>query len=223
MKKRILVVEDDKSLREGLALSLSSEALEVKTAASLKEAQEALNNGGLDLIVLDNQLPDGTGMDFCRSLRQASAIPVIFLTVCDSEMDTVAAFRMGADDYVTKPFSLMILRERIGAALKRTGTGEVIYRQGRFDFNFTELSYSVDGQKVFLSAAEQKILRILVDSRNCIVPREQMIEKVWSCDGEFIDDNALTVSIKRLRGKVGSHAIKTVYGLGYVWAGGDEA
>lgn len=215
----ILVVEDDDKLRKGLALSLSSYNQEIKVAASIKEAKESLKMYTFDLIILDSNLPDGSGIDFCKEVNIKTDIPIIFLTANDTELDIVTAFRVGATDYVTKPFSIMVLRERVKAVLRRGQSKDEIYQDDFFYFNFTTFEYKIDGKEVILSVVEQKILRILIGNKNKIIPRERLIDVVWSCNEEFIDDNALTMAIKRLRFKIGNEVIKTVYGLGYMWVG----
>lgn len=216
---RILVVEDDEKLRKGLALSLSSYNQEIKVAASIKEAKESLKMYTFDLIILDSNLPDGSGIDFCKEVNIKTDIPIIFLTANDTELDIVTAFRVGATDYVTKPFSIMVLRERVKAVLRRGQSKDEIYQDDFFYFNFTTFEYKIDGKEVIFSVVEQKILRILIGNKNKIIPRERLIDVVWSCNEEFIDDNALTMAIKRLRFKIGNEVIKTVYGLGYMWVG----
>ncbi|ABX41619.1 response regulator transcription factor [Lachnoclostridium phytofermentans] len=215
----ILVVEDDEKLRNGLVLSLSSNNQEVKAAPSIKSAKELLKIHKFDLLILDCNLPDGNGIEFCREISGATEIPIIFLTVNDTEIDIVSAFRVGATDYVTKPFSIMVLRERVKAALRRNKCRDDIYKDDYYYFNFTALEYKIEGVEVILSVVEQKIIKLLVCNKNKIIPRERLIDLVWSCNEEFIDDNALTMAIKRLRFKIGNEAIKTVYGLGYMWVG----
>jgi len=215
----VLIIEDDDSLRSGLLLALEQDSISTIGAASLQEGKKLLKLNRVDLIVLDCNLPDGNGIDFCREFRKSSNIPIIFLTVNDAEIEIVSAFRVGATDYVTKPFSIMVLRERINAALRRFDGYGNIYSDDTYYFNFDLMEYKVNGSNVILSTVEQKILKLLVMNRNMILPREHLIETVWSVNGDFIDDNALTVAVKRLRQKIGANAIKTVYGLGYMWEG----
>jgi DNA-binding response OmpR family regulator len=221
-KKKILYIEDDPNLRSGLALALSSDQIEVIEASSIRIASELFQERTIDLILLDVNLPDGNGFDLCKYFRLSSNIPIIFLTVNDTEIDMVSAFRLGAVDYVTKPFSIMVLRERILLALRQSGGKDTIFSQGNFQFNFSTYEYQVSGETVILSTVEQKILKLLVSNSRRIIPRERMIDAVWSVEGEFIDDNALTAAVKRLRSKIGANAIKTVYGLGYMWAGDEK-
>lgn len=218
-RKNVLIIEDDDNLRSGLILALEQDSISTIGAASLQEGKNLLQSRHVDLIILDCNLPDGNGIDFCREFRKSSNIPIIFLTVNDAEIEIVSAFRVGATDYVTKPFSIMVLRERVNAALRRNESSINTYSDDIYYFNFDLMEYKVNGTNLILSTIEQKILKLLVMNRNMILPREHLIEAIWSINGDFIDDNALTVAVKRLRHKIGANAIKTVYGLGYMWEG----
>lgn len=218
-KRNVLIIEDDDNLRSGLILALEQDSISTIGAASLQEGKNLLQSRHVDLIILDCNLPDGNGIDFCREFRKSSNIPIIFLTVNDAEIEIVSAFRVGATDYVTKPFSIMVLRERVNAALRRNESSINTYSDDIYYFNFDLMEYKVNGTNLILSTIEQKILKLLVMNRNMILPREHLIEAIWSINGDFIDDNALTVAVKRLRHKIGANAIKTVYGLGYMWEG----
>lgn len=218
-KKNVLIIEDDDNLRSGLILALEQDSISTIGAASLQEGKNLLQSKHIDLIILDCNLPDGNGIDFCREFRKSSNIPIIFLTVNDAEIEIVSAFRVGATDYVIKPFSIMVLRERVNAALRRNESSINTYSDDIYYFNFDLMEYKVNGTNLILSTIEQKILKLLVMNRNMILPREHLIEAIWSINGDFIDDNALTVAVKRLRHKIGANAIKTVYGLGYMWEG----
>lgn len=215
--KHLLIIEDDHVLREGLALALSSDSLNVHMASSIEEAWREIHSTSPDILLLDMNLPDGTGIGFCKEFRKVSNAPVIFVTVCDSEIETVSAFRVGATDYVTKPFSVMVLRERINAALGRNLSTDQVYEDSKYYFNFTTLVFKKNGESIYLSTAEQKILRKLIEHKGNIITRQILLESIWDCDSQFVDDNALTVSIKRLRTKIGTESIKTAYGLGYYW------
>ncbi len=216
--KYILIVEDDTTLREGLAAALAKDDLSPRTAANLAEARQLLAERQFDLLLLDHNLPDGSGMEVCREATAQRDVPVIFLTVRDSEMDELAAFRAGAWDYVKKPFSLTILQERIRGALRRHNASQ-FYEDGPFRFDFGALTFSVHGEKLFLSATEQKLLSVFCNHKGQILERQTLVDKVWGCDGDYIDAGALSVAVKRLRDKLGTDCIGTVYGLGYVWKG----
>lgn len=216
--KHILIVEDDTALRKGLAAALQSTAVTTASAANLAEARRILRECTFDLLLLDCNLPDGSGIDLCREATAAQDIPVIFLTVRDAEIDEVTAFRAGACDYIKKPFSLTILQERIAAALRRRSPNH-IYEDSRFRFDFTELTFTADGQRVILSSTEQKLLAVFCTHKGQILERQTLVDKIWSCDSDYIDENALSVTVKRLRNKLGADCIGTVYGMGYVWKG----
>ncbi len=214
----ILIVEDDTVLREGLAAALRNASTAVSTAADLSEARRISRELPPDLLLLDCNLPDGSGIDLCREVTASANIPVIFLTVRDAEIDEVAAFRAGACDYIKKPFSLTILQERIAAALRKHAPN-FIYEDARFRFDFTEHTFSVNGQKISLSATEQKLLAVFCNHKGQILERQVLVDKIWACDSDYIDENALSVTVKRLRDKLGTDCIGTVYGMGYVWKG----
>ncbi len=216
--KQILIIEDDTALREGLSSALQSDTTAVYAAADLASARHILRERTFDLLLLDCNLPDGSGIDLCREVTAVQDVPVIFLTVRDAEIDEVTAFRAGACDYVKKPFSLTILQERITAALRKRSPNH-IYEDCRFRFNFTELIFSADGKRIDLSGTEQKLLAVFCNHKGQILERQTLVDKIWSCDSDYIDENALSVTVKRLRDKLGADCIGTVYGMGYVWKG----
>lgn len=211
---KIMIVEDDRALNNGLALSLNT--YDITQAFCLEEARK-LFDGSVNLIVLDINLPDGDGVDFCREIRERSRVPIIFLTANDMEIDIVAGLESGADDYITKPFSLAALRARVGAVLRRAYGDTNVYALGRYAFDFDNMKFSVDGAPVELSKTEQRLLKVFVQNRGITLTRDALIERVWSDGAEFVEENALSVAVKRLRQKLNGIPIKTVYGIGYVW------
>lgn len=214
----ILLVEDDRTLSDGIVLSLQAEDIEIRQAFSLKMARELLTPE-VALILLDVGLPDGSGLDFCREIRKNSRTPVIFLTANDMETDIVAGFATGADDYITKPFSLMVLRARVEAVLRRTAPVKApgCFQQDGFCFDFDSMRFLADGKPIELSKTEQKLLKLLVYNRGNTVPRDTLIDRIWSDGAEFVDENALSVTMRRLREKLPGIPVRTVYGVGYVW------
>lgn len=216
--KRILIVEDNDAIRTGLCQSLSSDVLEIVGVEDLASAGRCLAAERFDLLLLDCNLPDGNGIDFCRELMQRTSIPVIFLTVRDSEIDEVAAFRAGACDYVKKPFSLMVLRERIAALLERTEKLSDLYVDRRYRFDFGSMDFSVDGERVYLGATECRLLAVLVKNAGQVLTRAALTDALWE-GGEELNENALSVAVSRLRGRLGEKSISTIYGLGYMWVG----
>ena len=171
----------------------------------------------MDLILLDVNLPDGSGLDFCKEVRAFSRIPIIMLTANDMELDIVTGLESGADDYITKPFSLAVLRARVNAVVRRGQEEGRIFREGDFVFDFEEMKFSCGGTPVTLSKTEQKLLKLLVQNRGRTMTREGLLDRVWSDGAEFVEENALSVCMKRLRQKLPGLPVKTVYGIGYVW------
>ncbi len=211
-KGKILIVEDDHALNYGVALSLGKDR--VLQAHTLFEARKLLDST-VELVILDINLPDGSGLDFCRELRRSSSIPVIFLTANDMEIDIVTGLEMGADDYITKPFSLMVLRARVNAVLRRKEPEEARFEQGAFSFDFDQMLFFADGKSVSLSKTEQKLLRLLVTNRGVTLTRELLIDRIWSDGAAYVEENALSVTVRRLREKLPGIPIRTVYGVGY--------
>lgn len=211
---KILIVEDDKTLNNGIALSLNND--DVVQAFCIKDADRLLNDS-IDLIILDINLPDGSGLDFCRKVRQTSKVPIIFLTANDMEIDIVTGLETGADDYITKPFSLAVLRARVNAVLRREQNNTDVFQLGKYLFDFGDMKFLVDNIPVELSKTEQRLLKIFIQNQGQTLSREMLIDRVWSDGAEFVEENALSVTVKRLRQKLADVPIKTVYGIGYVW------
>lgn len=220
----ILIIEDDKTLSEGIALALRSNDLEIHQAFSVREAKAAMKAADIKLILLDINLPDGSGLDFLKDLRKCSHKPVILLTANDTETDIVTGLELGADDYITKPFSLAILRARVNTQLRRTKPlSPESLSIGEFSFDFEKMLFTKGGVLIELSKTEQKLLRILAVNRGRTIPRGELFDRIWSDGAEYVDENALSVTVKRLRDKLedtpsAPQYIKTVYGIGYTWA-----
>ncbi len=224
--KKIMVVEDDRALCNGICLALKSEEYAFVPCGTIREAEAELARASCDLIVLDVGLPDGSGLDFLCRLRRTSSMPVIFLTANDMETDIVAGLESGADDYITKPFSLAVLRARVNAQLRRRETEkQEAVRLDAFVFDFFNMKFWKDGTEIELSKTEQKLLKQLVMNPGITMERGMLVDKIWTDGAEYVDENALSVTIRRLRGKLEDvpgkpRYIKTVYGIGYVWAAG---
>lgn len=214
--KRILCIEDDRALGRGIALALAGGDRDIETAATLAEGRRRLGEAAWDLLVLDLNLPDGNGLDLLSGLRRTSRIPVLILTANDLESDQVAGLELGADDYVTKPFSLAVLRARVNSLLRRNAAAASRVELPPFSFDFEGMAFTRAGQAVELSKTEQRLLRLLVEHRGQTLTRELLLERVWD-GGEFVDENALSVAVRRLRAKLVDAPIRTVYGLGYTW------
>ena len=222
-KYQILIVEDDRSLNQGIALALQGENITFHAAYNLKEAEKIWQSEEINLVLLDINLPDGSGYDFLKDIRRQSEVPVLMITANDLELDEVTGFSLGADDYITKPFSLMVLRARVERMRKRSVPKErrEEYRDDRFEFYFEEMKFLVDGMEVTLSKTEQKLLRLFVSHPGRTLTRERLIDLIWTDGADYVDENALSVTVNRLRrkleGKQKNCPIQTVYGLGYVW------
>lgn len=224
--KRIFLLEDDLSLINGLTFALKKQGYEVTVARTTREADALWEKGMYDLAVLDVSLPDGSGFDFCRKLRQSSKIPILFLTAADEETDIIMGLDIGGDDYMTKPFKLAIFLSRINALLRRSEN---------FNAADTELSSNdicvrplkgevyKKGKPLDLTASEYKLLCLFLENPDCILSAEQILGKLWDCNESYIDNNSLTVYIRRLRTKIEDDPgepkrIVTVRGMGYKWS-----
>lgn len=224
--EHLLIIEDDKGLNQGLSRALKAEHRQIISCPDLKTAREQLLCGSVSLILLDINLPDGSGLDLLREIKENTPdIPVILLTANDTDMDIVDGLEQGADDYITKPFSLSVLRARVNTQLRKQTS---IHKNtpihiDHFSFDFENLAFYVSNTKVELSKTEQKLLHLLVGSRGRTMTRGELVDRVWTDDAEYVDENALSVTVKRLRDKLGAQEyIKTVYGIGYRWVKKDE-
>lgn len=224
--EQILVVEDDRELNAGLCRALKGEGRTAVSCGSVKEAEEQINCMSASLVLLDVNLPDGSGLELLQRIKaRAPALPVILLTANDTDRDIVEGLERGADDYITKPFSLAVLRARVNTQLRRRADTErgSRYESGRFSFDFDRMSFLAYKRAIELSKTEQKLLRLLIGNRGNPVGRGTLIDKIWTDGAEYVDENALSVTVNRLRGKLGApECIKTVYGVGYMWVDRDE-
>ena len=210
--EKLLLVEDDLALGQGVRLALQTEDRPVTLCRTLAQARQALEGEGpFALVILDVNLPDGSGL-------------TILLTANDWETDIVAGLELGAEDYITKPFSLAVLRARVNAQLRRSsGESSTVVQVGPFTFDFGRMEYRKHGRLVDLSKTEQKLLRLLVQSRGTTLTRADLVDRIWTDGAEYVDENALSVTVKRLRDKLEDtpskpQYLKTVYGVGYTWA-----
>lgn len=220
--KKILLLEDDTALGRGIQLALQGQEAQVTLMNTLAQAREALGQGRFDLLLLDVNLPDGSGLELLKKVR--GQVPVILLTANDLETDIVTGLESGAEDYITKPFSLAVLRARVNAQLRR-GQRDTRMEVGPFVFDFDRMEFRKDGKALELSKTEQKLLRLLVENRGQPLARGTLVDRIWTDGAEYVDENALSVTVKRLRGKLEENPsapqyLKTVYGIGYTWAGG---
>lgn len=222
---RIQIVEDDRALSDGIALAIKEPEFEFIQSISVKQAKEDYEQYAPELIILDVNLPDGNGYEYLKWVRERSELPVLMLTANDMEIDQVMGLSLGADDYVTKPFSLAVLRARIQALSRRIGKGgfkNTCFVKDSFMFDFDKLYFAKNGQEISLSVNEQRLLRLLVENEGRVLPREVLMECIWSEGSDYVDENALSVTVNRLRCKLeekseGVSFIQTVYGQGYQW------
>lgn len=219
----IFLLEDDEAIGIGLVYSLQNEGYTVTHAKTVKEATKIIAEKTFSLYLLDLTLPDGSGYDVCKQIKEMGDLPVIFLTAYDDEVNVVMGFDLGADDYISKPFRLKELTARIKSVLRRYNkeTADGIIKIKDVTINTTSAKVSKAGEEIILTAMEYHLLLILLNNRGRILSRTQLLENIWDIDGDFVEDNTLTVYIKRLRDKIEDEPnkpeiIKTVRGLGYV-------
>ncbi len=222
---RILLLEDDLSLINGLKFTFQKQGYEADVARTLKEAKSMWVEGKYDLLILDVSLPDGLGFDFCKYVRQSSSVPVIFLTASDEEINVVMGLDIGGDDYITKPFKLGILVSRMNALLRRSkdfGKNETELKSNGIRVELLQGVVYKNNQLIEITAAEYKLLCLFMKNPNMVLSKEQILDNLWDCDGNFVDNNTLSVYIRRLRMKIedepgNPQMILTVRGMGYRW------
>lgn len=212
----ILLLEDDETITFGITSALARKGFEVTACSTLEQAKETFS-GKFQLILLDLNLPDGSGYEFCQWVKKHMDIPVIFLTVCDDASDITKGLDMGADDYITKPFHLSVLESRIAAVLRRMPkTEENILTCHRLVLDKEKMRVWYGEQEIVLTALEYRLLLVLMENKGRTLPRNLILDKLWDTDGNFVNDNTLTVTVKRLREKIGdSGYIETIRGIGY--------
>jgi len=217
---RILLVEDDKEIIANLTEYLTSEGFRVKNATGQTKALEMIENETFDLVLLDVSLAEGNGFAVCSAIKSSTCIPVIFLTASSDEFSTVTGFDLGADDYIAKPFRPRELISRIKNVLRLTGSTGTVTQLGDVLVDTVKGTASKNGKDLFLSALEYRLLLVFINNRGAVMTRTKLLESIWDIAGEFVNDNTLTVYIKRLREKIEDDPqnptiIKTVRGMGY--------
>ncbi len=223
--RRILLLEDDLSLVKGLSFALKKQGFEVDAARTLQEAQTIWADEKYDLLVLDVSLPDGSGFEFCQKVRLTSKVPILFLTASDEEMDIIMGLDLGGDDYITKPFKLGVLQSRVHALLRRAGAfraADTELQSNGIRVRLLQGQAFKNGNLLELTAAEYKLLCLFIQNPNMILTKEKILEKLWDCNGNYIDNSTLTVYVRRLRMKIEDNPsepqmLLTVRGMGYKW------
>ena len=219
----IFLLEDDDAIAMGLSYSLENEGYTVTVAKSVSQALEIINKKNFSMYLLDLTLPDGSGYSVCKRIKEIGDFPVIFLTAYDDEVNVVMGFELGADDYITKPFRLKELLVRIKSVFRRynndSGDGKIKVKD--LVVNTNEAKVYKNGNEIVLTAMEYRLLLILLNNRGCVLSRTQLLENIWDVAGDFVEDNTLTVYIKRLRDKIEENPtepkyIKTIRGRGYI-------
>ena len=222
---RILLLEDDLSLINGLSFAFKKQGYELTIARTLKEAEMLWGDDKYELLVLDVSLPDGTGFEFCEKVRQVSKVPIIFLTASDEEMSIIMGLDIGGDDYITKPFKLGVLVSRINALLRRArdfGVVDTELQSNGIRVHLLQGQVYKNGDLLDLTVAEYKLLCLFMKNPNVVLTKEQILDKLWDCDGNYIDSSTLTVYMRRLRMKIEDNPsdpqmLLTVRRMGYKW------
>lgn len=222
---KILIIEDDLSLINGLSFAIKKQGYELDVARTVLETDAVFANGKYDLVILDVSLPDGSGFDICKKIRKISKVPIIFLTAADEETDIIMGLDIGGDDYITKPFKLAVLMSRINAILRRSNN----FNQADTELNSNGIIVKLlksevykNGEKIDLTTGEYKLLCMFMENPNIVLSAEQILSKLWDCDENYIDNNTLTVYIRRLRTKIEDNPsepkmIQTIRRMGYKW------
>ena len=222
---RILLLEDDLSLINGLSFAFQKAGYELEIARTVREANEKWADGKYDLLILDVSLPDGSGFEICQRVRQTSKVPIIFLTASDEEMNIIMGLDMGGDDYITKPFKLGVLMSRINALLRRTkdfGTTDTELHSNGIKILLLQGQAYKNGELLDLTAAEYRLLRLFMENPNMVLSKERILDKLWDSEGNYVDDNTLSVYIRRLRMKIEDdpsepQMLLTIRRMGYKW------
>ena len=216
--KHILLLEDDENLNNGISLKLRKEGYQVSSAYTFREAKDLFDRENIDLVISDITLPDGNGLNFGKIVREKSNAVLIYLTAMDQEIDIVNGYDTGADDYITKPFSVNILTSKVNAFMRRLGDKEEgVYVSGDIEVYVNNMQVKRDGELISLSKTELQLLLFFLENAGHILSKESILEKVWGLEGQFVDDNTVTVNISRLKNKLGTDSIENVRGLGYLW------
>lgn len=217
---KILIIEDDSGLSRGISFALEQEGYETLAARTAGEGRRILEREKPDAVLLDLNLPDEDGIDFCRKLREKSEVPVLMLTARDMEVDEIMGLKSGADDYITKPFSLSVLKVRLENILKRKKKSEgeeQMLASGEIRLDLQKLRAFRGKTELELSMTEFRLLQYFLENKNRVLLKEQILQHIWDAGGNFVEENTLSVNISRLRRKIGGNYIRTIQGMGYLW------
>ena len=223
--KRMLIIEDDENLSRGLAFAFEKDGFSVVGASTLIDAQKICGQCDFDIVILDLNLPDGDGMALCKSIREKSNIPIVILTARDLETDEVSGLSAGADDYITKPFSLSVLRARIETIFRRLDAKNKIIHSGRLRIDTNMGKLYLGDLEIPISSTELRLLKYFMGNAGQVLSKEQLLASLWDNQGNFVDENTLQVNISRIRSKIEDEPkkpklLKTVHGMGYIWVKG---
>lgn len=221
MAVRIAIIEDDEALRDGLRLAFELDGWEVASAGTMREGNRLLMEGNCDLAILDCNLPDGSGFDMIKKLREFSRLPVLMLTARNSEIDEIRGLELGVDDFMKKPFSLAVLKARARKMLKKESQPSLL-SSGDVTVDLKTGEVLRDSERVSLSNTELRLLVFLLEYAGRILSKEQILDSIWDADRNFVDENTLAVAIRRLRLKIETDPsnpkhIRTIHGMGYIW------
>jgi two-component system response regulator VicR len=216
----ILLLEDDENLNRGISLKLSKEGYRVLSAFSQNEAENFWKEYNIQMVISDITLPSGNGLEYGKMIRKQSDVYLIYLTALDQEIDIVNGYDTGADDYITKPFSVNVLVSKVNALMRRLGEKEIsVMIAGEIEVYVKDMQVKSAGSVIPLSKTEIQLLIYLLENAEKIVSKDNILKKIWGNDGLFVDDNTVTVNISRLKNKLGTDFITNVRGLGYIWTG----
>lgn len=226
----VLMIEDDSTIAFGVKYALEQEGFNIDICKDLESGRKNINDKQYNIILLDVMLPDGNGYEFCKEIREIQDTPIIFLTACDEEVNVVMGLDIGGDDYITKPFRIRELISRVNAVLRRrynSNENKKVVKFGDLSIHTLEARVYKGGEEIFLTSVEYKLLLILMQNKNVALSRSKILEKLWDVTYDFVNDNTLTVYIKRLREKIEDDStnpkyILTVRGLGYKWDGSEN-
>lgn len=217
---KLLIIEDDAGLGRGISFAFEQDGWAVLTAQTIKGGRILLEKEKPDALILDLNLPDGDGIDFCKKVRERSDIPILMLTARDMEVDEIMGLTSGADDYITKPFSVSVLKIRLQNILNRRQAkagADALLHSGELSLDTKTLHAFRGNEEIDLTMTEFRLLQYFLENKGQVLLKEQILQHIWDADGNFVEENTLSVNISRLRKKLGENCIRTIQGMGYLW------